>query len=130
MILEKAEVSNFRNLTGSVEFQKGLNIFIGDNGQGKTNWLEAIGVLATARSFRTARLQESIRFGEELAIVRGRVRQSEGIHRQLQLTLQGSSKSLSINGKKTTLGEYLGELYAVVFTSDELSIVRGHPDSR
>lgn len=130
MLLEKAEVTNFRNLAGSIEFQRGLNIFVGNNGQGKTNWLEAIYLLATSLSFKTARLQESIRFGEELAIVRGRVKQSEGIHRQLQVALQGNTKALSVNGKKTALGEYLGELHAVVFNSEELIVVRGHPDSR
>ncbi|HEV8593497.1 MAG TPA: DNA replication and repair protein RecF [Pyrinomonadaceae bacterium] len=130
MLLEKAEASNFRNLAGSIEFGNGLNIFVGDNGQGKTNWLEAIYLLATTRSFKAARLQETVRFGEDLAIVRGRVRQSEGIHRQLQVALQGNTKSLSINAKKTVLSDYVGELYAVVFNSDELGIVRGHPDSR
>lgn len=130
MLLEKAEVSNFRNLGGSIEFKRGLNVFIGNNGQGKTNWLEAIYLLSTARSFKTARLQESIRFGEELAIVRGRVKQSEGIHRQLQVALQRNTKTLSINGKRSVLAEYLGELHSVVFNSDELAVVRGHPDAR
>ena len=87
MILETAEVQNFRNLADSLECHVGLNIFVGDNGQGKTNWLEAIYILATTRSFKTARLQEAIRFDEDLAIIRGRVRQSEEIHRDLQVAL-------------------------------------------
>lgn len=130
MLLESAEARHFRNLAGGLEFRPGLNILIGDNGQGKTNWLEAIYLLATTRSFRTARLQEAIGFGEELAIVRGRVRQSEDIHHDLQVALQGTSKMLSVNGKKETLHDYLGELHAVTFNSNSLEVVRGHPDSR
>jgi DNA replication and repair protein RecF len=130
MQLEKVEASNFRNLAGYIETGNRLNIMVGDNGQGKTNWLEAIHLLATARSFKTARLTESIRFGEDLAIVRGRVRQSQGIHRQLQVALQANTRTLYLNGKKTVLNEYLGELHSVSFTSDELSVIRGHPDSR
>ncbi len=103
---------------------------MGDNGQGKTNWLEAIYLLSTTRSFKTAKTPEAIRFGEELAIVRGAVQQSEEITRELQIALQPNLKILNINGKKETLHEYLGELHAVVFNSDAVEIVRGHPESR
>lgn len=130
MLLETVEAQDFRNLAGWIECNDGLNIFIGDNGQGKTNWLEAVYVLATARSFKTARLQEAVRFEADLSIVRGRVRQSEDIRRDLQVALQGNTKMLSVNGKKETLHDYLGELHAVVFNSDMLEIVRGHPESR
>ena len=108
----------------------GLNILIGDNGQGKTNYLEAIYVLATTRSFKTAKLQEAVRFGQETAIIRGRVRQSEDIHREMQAALQGNTKTFLINGKRESVQQYLGQLHAVVFNSDELDIVRGQPDAR
>ena len=73
MLLEYIEASNFRNLSGKVFWGTGLNIIYGNNAQGKTNWLEAIYLLATSKSFRTQRLQEAIRFDENLAIVRGSV---------------------------------------------------------
>jgi DNA replication and repair protein RecF len=130
MLLESLEVKDFRNLNGSLTPSYGLNILVGDNGRGKTNWLEAIYLLSTTRSFKTARPQEAIRFGEELAIVRGRVRQSEEIAHELQVAIQPTSKILTVNGKRATLNEYLGELHAVVFNSDAVEIVRGHPDSR
>jgi len=130
MLLESAEARHFRNLAGRLEFRSGLNLLIGDNGQGKTSWLEAVFLLATTRSFRTARLQEAIAFNEDLAIVRGRVRQSEEIEHDLQVALQGTSKLLSVNGKKETLHNYLAELHAVIFNSNSLEIVRGHPESR
>ena len=56
MLLESLEVHNFRNLQGEISCGRYLNIIFGDNGQGKTNWLEAIYLLSTTKSFRTARL--------------------------------------------------------------------------
>lgn len=130
MLLESLELQNFRNAAGKMFCSKGLNIITGDNGQGKTNWLEAIYVLATTKSFRTAKLQEAIRFDEELAFARGTVQQSAEIHRTLQVTLQQNSKTLTVNGKREPVQRYLGQLHAVVFTASELEIVRGQPDSR
>jgi DNA replication and repair protein RecF len=130
MLLESIEAENFRNLQGLVALGSGLNIFAGENGQGKTNWLEAIAVLASARSFRTARLQDAVNFDSESALVRGRVRESPEIVRELQVAIAGNTKALSINGKKETVNGYLGQLHAVVFNSDELEIVRGQPDAR
>lgn len=130
MLLETLEAQNFRNLSGGITFGAGLNILIGENGQGKTNWLEAIYLLATSKSFKTNKLQEAIRFDGDLGIVRGRVRRSEEIHRELQVALQGNTKMLSVNGKKETIQRYLGQLHAIVFNADELEIVRGGPDAR
>ena len=59
MLLESLEAQTFRNLRGSIAFSNGMNILVGENGQGKTNWLEAIAVLASTRSFRTTRLQDA-----------------------------------------------------------------------
>ena len=130
MLLESLEVHNFRNLSGKVIWGAGLNIIYGDNGQGKTNWLEAIYLLATTKSFRTQRLQETIRFEEDLAVVRGRVAQSLEVHRDMQVNLRGTTKSISVNGKREPLIRYLGQLHSIAFTADELNIVRGGPDAR
>jgi DNA replication and repair protein RecF len=130
MLLESLEVHNFRNLSGKILWGNGLNIIYGDNGQGKTNWLEAIYLLATTKSFRTQRLQETIKFEEDLAVVRGRVAQSLEVHREMQVSLRGTTKSISINGKREPVTRYLGQLHAIAFTADELNIVRGGPDAR
>jgi DNA replication and repair protein RecF len=130
MLLESVAAENFRNLEGKILCGNGLNIICGNNGHGKTNWLEAIYLLATTKSFRTSRLSESICFGEAMAIVRGEVRQSAGIVRGLQVILEGNTKTLTVNGKKETVQRFLGQLHAFVFNSDELEIVRGSPDAR
>jgi len=130
VLLKSLEVKDFRNLRGTLVPTCGLNILVGNNGQGKTNWLEAIHILSTTKSFKTARPQEAIRFGGDLAIVRGRVKRSEEIVHDLQVAVQQNSKILSVNGKKETMHDYLGELHAVLFNSDAIEIVRGHPESR
>ncbi|MGE3465373.1 MAG: DNA replication/repair protein RecF [Pyrinomonadaceae bacterium] len=130
MLLEAIEATDFRNLTGRIEFRPGLNVFVGENGHGKTNWLEAIGLLAAGRSFRTARLQETIKFDRKSAIVKGSVRESPEIVRELQVMIAGSTKTLVVNGKKETAPRYLGQLHAVVFNADELEMVRGTPEAR
>ena len=130
MQLESIEAINFRNLHGSIECGSDLNIVIGDNGQGKTNWLEAIGVLASARSFRTAQLREAINFDQQAASVRGAVHKSPGIVRELQVAFTPTAKTLTVNGKKETPQQYLGQLHAIVFNMDELEVVRGLPDAR
>ena len=130
MLLESIEAHNFRNLSGEIFWGEGLNVISGENGQGKTNWLEAIYLLATTKSFRTQRPQEAIRFGENLSVVRGRVARAQDLHRDLQVTLQGNSKTLSLNGKRESVASYLSQLHVVSFTADELEVVRGGPDAR
>ena len=130
MLLESIEAKNFRNLQGAITFANGLNILVGENGMGKTNWLEAIAVLASTRSFRTAKLQETVNFDANAAWIRGEVRESPDILRELRVEIKGNTKTLSVNNKKETVHHYLGQLHAVVFNSDELEIVRGLPDAR
>lgn len=130
MLLESLEVHQWRNLSGKVAWTPGLNIIYGDNGQGKTNWLEAIYFLATTKSFRTQRPQEAILFGEDLSVVRGRVARTSEVHRDLQIAVEGNTKSLTVNGKREAAARYLGQLHVVVFSADELETVRGAPEAR
>ncbi len=130
MLLEQIEAVDLRNLAGKAEFAAGLNFLTGENGQGKTNWLESIHILATARSFRTQRLTEVLAFDTQRAVVRGVVRRTESITRELAAVVEGNTKSLFVNGKKETVQGYLGHLHAVVFNAEQLEIVRGLPDSR
>ncbi|HET6671620.1 MAG TPA: DNA replication and repair protein RecF [Pyrinomonadaceae bacterium] len=130
MILETIQAHQFRNLSGNLYLGPRLNIIFGSNGQGKTNWLEAIYLLSRTKSFRTQRLQEGIRFGHETAFVRGLVARGAEVRRDLQLTIQGNVKTISINGKRETLARYLGQLQVFSFTAAELEVVRGVPEAR
>ena len=130
MLLELLEANNFRNLHGKIECGSHLNILYGDNGHGKTNWLEAIYLLATTKSFKTNRLQEAISFDEDSAVICGTVRQSEEIVSKLRIILEGNRKTLTVNDKKETTQGFLGQLHTINFNFEELSIVRGNPGSR
>ena len=130
MILDALEVNNFRNLSGKIFCDPGLNIICGNNGQGKTNWLEAIYTLSRTKSFRTQRLQESICFGQETAYVEGQVSTGKDLHRDLRITLRENTKSIWVNGKREQLARYLGLLPVFAFTADQLEVVRGMPEAR
>ena len=130
MLLAAIEATNFRNLSGRIEWGPRLNIIYGNNGQGKTNWLEAIYILARTKSFRTQRLQEAIRFGEELAVIRGKVTTGSNLERDLQVSLHDNSKTIFVNSKRETLARYLTQLQVFSFTAADLDVVRGLPEAR
>src|SRR5204863_3019736 len=110
MLLADTEAINFRNLTGKINWGPRLNIIYGNNGQGKTSWLEAINILARTKSFRTQRLQEAIKFGERIGTISGKVTAGVNLERDLQVTLHDNSKTISVNSKRETLARYLSQL--------------------
>ncbi len=130
MQLESIEVTHFRNLSGKISWGPHLNIIAGNNGQGKTNWLEAIYVLARSKSFRTQRLQEAIAFGQPSANVCGVVSSGTAIKRELQIALHANTKSIFVNGKRESVARYLTHLQVFSFTADDLEVVRGNPEAR
>src|ERR1044072_8304318 len=130
MLLAAIEATNFRNLSGRIEWDARLNMIYGNNGQGKTNWLEAIYLLARTKSFRTQRLQEAIRFGEEIAVVRGKVTTGADLERDLQVSLHDNSKTIFVNSKREPLALYLTQLQVFSFTAADLDVVRGMPEAR
>jgi DNA replication and repair protein RecF len=130
MFLRSIEANQFRNSNGSITWGAGLNILHGNNAQGKTNWLEAIYLLAHGKSFRTHHLKETVKFGEPEAAVRGIVSSGNNLERELQVNLNGTTKQTLINGKRETISRYAAHLYAVCFTADELDVIRGGPEAR
>jgi DNA replication and repair protein RecF len=130
MLLASIEATNFRNLSWKVEWGPRLNIIYGNNGQGKTNWLEAIYLLSRTKSFRTQRIQEEIRFTEEIAVVRGTVTTGVDLERELQVSLQHNTKAIFVNAKRETLTRYLSQLQVFSFTAADLEVVRGTPEAR
>ncbi|HEX5705116.1 MAG TPA: DNA replication and repair protein RecF [Pyrinomonadaceae bacterium] len=130
MFLRSIEAIQFRNLSGEITWGNGLNILHGNNAQGKTNWLEAVYMLAHAKSFRTHHLKESVKFGEREAAVKGVVTTGKDFERELQVSLNGTTKQTLINGKRESIARYAAHLYAVCFTADELEVIRGGPEAR
>lgn len=130
MRLDRISAENFRNLKGQAELSPGLNILIGENGQGKTNWLEAVYFVSTGTSFRTSKRAESIAFGSETATVEGTVAASAEISRILTARIAPDKRTLLVNDKKATTAEFVGNLYCIVFNAGEMDIVRGQPEGR
>ena len=130
MFLKSIDVHNFRNLKNRIDFSPAINILYGQNGQGKTNWLESIQLLAHARSFRTHHLHEAVAFGEAAASVTGIVHHGDAIDRQLRIAIQRNTRQTFINGKREPVARYLAQLHVVWFTADELEVVRGGPEAR
>lgn len=131
MILERLKLYHFRNLADqSVEFSRGVNVIAGRNGQGKTNLIEAINVLAVTKSFRTSTTREVVGWGNNDASVFGAVRGAHGVS-EIGVSFEGKTKSVYLNGEKArSLGEYLGRLIAVSFSPSDLSLVKGAPAGR
>lgn len=131
MRLNKLELRNYRNYRELVlEFPNRLNIFLGENAQGKTNLLESIYVLALTRSHRTSSEQELIGWQDDFAQIRGRIeRGTSELELELLLTKKGrKSKVNHIEQKK--LSSYIGQLNVILFAPEDLSLVKGSPQIR
>src|SRR5262249_43065712 len=121
---------DFRNLEQVlVEPHPRFNVLSGDNGQGKTNLLEAVYLLGTLRSFRAARVDELIRFGCARARVRARVRKLE-VERLLEVELSPGHKSARVDGKGARAAAYFGGFNVVLFAPEDLRLPRGAPSGR
>lgn len=131
MKLIKLKLGSFRNLK-NLELVPGekFNVFYGNNGQGKTNLLESIYLLATMKSFKQAKNSELIAFGAEFALVKGVV-ERDRVQREISLLLEKQGKKAKIDAKLATrVADFFGNLNVVVFTPEEISMVRGGPELR
>lgn len=127
-MLKHLALTNFRNYEKySVDFNR-VNIFIGPNGIGKTNIIEAIWLLASGRTWRTNHDDEVIQWGKDFAkITAYATRDSKNI--VLELILQ-DKKTFKLNGVKKHLIEILGKLPAVIFSPETIQMVDGAPALR
>ncbi|QBO36259.1 DNA replication/repair protein RecF [Periweissella cryptocerci] len=131
MQLENLVLRNFRNYSElSVEFAPGVNVLLGPNAQGKTNLLEAIYVLALARSHRTNSDKDLIGWEGSEALIGGRVRKAVGdVPLELQFTKKG--KKARVNHlEQAKLSQYVGHLNVVLFAPEDLDLVKGAPTVR
>ncbi len=130
MEITSVTVDGFRNLTGTLSAAPGLNVLWGGNGQGKTNWLEAIYLLATTKSFRTHQPQELIAFGAAAAHLRLEVQRRTGSPVTLDVHLEAGRKVTLVNGKRAALRDYLGQLVVFAYGREALDVVCGEPEQR
>jgi len=126
MILESLSLSNFRNFNKQkIGLGRKINLFIGDNAQGKTNVIESIYLLATTKSFRARRDSELIRWGQDEASVSGKIGPNE-----IRVVINKDTKRSFFNRQKKNRSNIIGSLPIVLFSPESLSIISGSPDRR
>ena len=127
MNLKKIALQDFRNYQSvSLEFDPGVNLIVGQNAQGKTNLLEAIGFLGSGKSFRTQKNSELVRSGQDFADIQGEVFSQER-DQTLRWVLFSASRPRQLyrNGaKKKTAGEISGVLQTVLFCPEDLMVLK------
>ncbi len=131
MYLKSLRPYQFRNLEDrSVTFESGVNVIVGQNGQGKTNLVEAIYLLALTKSFRTSDSSELIRWGEKSASIFGVVAGSAG-DVELGVAIEERGRGFYLNGQKLkTVTNFLGHFIGVCFSPTDLALLQGAPAGR
>jgi len=131
MILKELKLVNFRNYKKlKLKLGKNINIFIGNNGQGKTNILEAIYILAITKSHRFGDQNNLIKKGEEVSKISGTLNKNKIIS-DLEIIISKNKKNVSIN--KTNIkkiSDYITNMNVIIFTPDDLELLKGSPQVR
>ena len=132
MYIESVQLKNFRNYDSlELTFDKGTNIFYGNNAQGKTNILESLYLCGTTKSHRGSKDKEIVKFGEEEAHIRMMVNRNQ-INYKIDMHLRkNKAKGVAINGlpiKKAS--ELFGVVNMVFFSPEDLNIIKDGPAGR
>ncbi|HEV2130788.1 MAG TPA: DNA replication and repair protein RecF [Longimicrobiaceae bacterium] len=134
MFLARLHLRNFRNFAEQLlELPPQGAAIVGDNGQGKTNLLEAIYYLEIFRSFRGAADEQLVRFGEEVFRIEGRVVEVNGAEREIAAAFdrRGRRKKVTVGGAEPPrLGDAIGGIAAIIFSPSDVGIVSGAPGAR
>ena len=132
MIVKSLALSDFRNYDlQELSFHHGINIFYGDNAQGKTNILEGIYLCMTNKSYRGSHDREMIRFGKDEAHLRLEA-EKKGIPYRVDMHLKKSkTKGIAINGVPIRRSsELIGLLNVVFFSPEDLQVIKNGPGER
>ena len=127
----RVQLQNFRNYTDqTVEFGDGINLITGKNAQGKTNLLESVLMLCVGKSVR-ARDRDLIMSGQERARISMLAQKTGGTVRTEMILSRGENKRILFNGVPLLrTGELLGNVAAIYFQPDDLSLIKDAPESR
>jgi DNA replication and repair protein RecF len=131
MNLSLLELKHYRNYSKTTfQTDSDVNIFLGKNAQGKTNLLEAIYIMALAKSHRTNKDKELLQWDQDMASVYCQVQRRLGSV-SLELRFSNQGKKAKINGlEQRKLSDFVGTLNAVMFAPEDLLIVKGSPSIR
>lgn len=131
MIVSHLTLTDFRNYESlDVVLHAGANLFVGSNGQGKTNLVESLGYLSTLGSHRVSTDHAMIRQGQPSAIVRARLVHGEReILAEVQLNRAGANRA-QVNKSAIKTRELPRYFSSVIFAPEDLALVRGEPSGR
>lgn len=131
MRIKSLKLLYFRNyLSMNIDAHPSLNVLVGNNANGKTNIIESIFCLALGRSYRTKSDSECIMFGETATAMSCVVNKNDK-NLDIMLGINNKGKSAKIGGvKKTKLTDFVGELNVVLFSPEDLQLVKGSPSLR
>jgi DNA replication and repair protein RecF len=122
--VQQLRVRDLRNIREArLELGPGLNVFVGKNGQGKTSLLEAVGLVARGRSFRTDDATSVIRRGAGFLVASAATHDER--EAELEVQLEPGRRAFRVNGREVRPGEYQGRLDVVVYSSERLRVVHG-----
>lgn len=132
MRVRKVSLQDFRNIGfATLPLVGRQQFFVGANGQGKTNLLEAIGFLTALRSFRTADNKVLIAHGKSEAAIACELQHEQLGETTVTIRLRPENKEVSIDATRVSrLSEYVGKFPTVVFSSQDIQLVRGSPALR
>ena len=132
MQVRSLELQDFRNFEQlNISFGSGVNIFYGDNAQGKTNLLDAVFVGCTSKSHRLTKDRDMIRFGCQEAHIRLRTEKKEIPYRIDMHLKKNSSKGIAVNGVPIRRSsELFGIANVVMFSAEDLGILKNGPSER
>lgn len=132
MYVKKLSLKNYRNIQFiEIELKNGVNIFYGNNAQGKTNLLESIYMCATGRSHRTHIDKELIKFNETDSHIRTEIKHDDIIDKIDIHLKKDSKKGIAINNFPINkLGELFGILNVVIFSPEDLNLIKAGPMER
>lgn len=132
MWIRRLELTNFRSYaTQRVSFSDGVTLFVGPNGQGKTNLIEAIYRVSTGQSHRSATDQPLVRLDASPTVIRLALETGERRERTIDVSLGGSRPRVRLDGQdQRRTGDVVGVLRTVLFAPEDLAIVRGDPAER
>lgn len=130
-MLKRLRLFDFRNFKEQwVDFSEQTNVFVGDNGQGKSNILEAIYLLLTGDSFRPSSTTHFVKWGEAAASIRGQFETDQGESLDLLLKIQNGKKHLSLNDKKFTAQDWRRLDPPILFSPESLNAIKGSGEER
>lgn len=132
MIVKKLFLTNFRNISKcELDVNAHRVVFKGENGQGKTNLLEALYILCYGSSFRTKDLKESITHGKDYFYLSSDFEDCDGLERMTEISFSDQNKLIRIDGKQIRdRKDLIYTLPCIVFSHDDIEIVRGEPENR